>query len=101
MVSFVRRYEFVEELYDLCRMNGYFYRGTNYQYERLFELAKRSDTTVEELAAVIYVCSDDCDLSTIIKQISDLVAEMNRRDDIALGLVVESDLSTISEYERS
>ena len=45
-----------EKLRQLCIDNGYFDRGTNYQYNRLFEM-NQSDWALNDIALVIWICS--------------------------------------------
>lgn len=45
-----------EKLRQLCIDNGYFDHGTNYQYNRLFEM-NQSDWALNDIALVIWICS--------------------------------------------
>lgn len=46
-----------DELRALCIKNNWFTRGTNTQYERLFE-ANEADCSIEEIATIIWLCTD-------------------------------------------
>lgn len=46
-------------LRGLCIRENWFTCGTCEQYDKLFEL-NRNGATLEELALVIWLCSDDC-----------------------------------------
>lgn len=46
-----------EELRKLCIKHRWFYHGTNDQYEKMFQ-ANVEGVSVEEIAAIIWVCSD-------------------------------------------
>lgn len=47
-----------ETLRELCIKNHWFTHGSNYQYDKLFELSKNCGT-IDELAAIIWACSED------------------------------------------
>lgn len=47
----------LNKMYNLCVKNSWFTCGTNSQYDKLFEMV-REGRTAEELALVIWVCSD-------------------------------------------
>jgi len=47
-----------ENLRTLCIKNGWFKCGSNRQYEKLFR-ANELDFSIEEIATIIWLCSDD------------------------------------------
>ncbi len=47
-----------EVLRKMCIKNDWFGYGTNRQYEKLF-YANESGCTIEEIATIIWLCSDD------------------------------------------
>ena len=49
---------FTEDLRILCIQEDWFTNGDNSQYEKLFQL-NREGASLEELALVIWICSDD------------------------------------------
>ena len=49
---------FPERLRALCIKNNWFTCGTNRQYEKLF-YANESRATLDEIATIIWVCSDE------------------------------------------
>lgn len=57
-------------LYRLCNDNNYFTCGDNAQYEKLFE-ANEMNAPIEELATIIWLCSDD-------KRRIDILDNLNR-----------------------
>lgn len=63
-----------EALRSLCIKNGWFTCGTGRQYDKLFR-ANVSGWSIKELAAIIWLCSDDdCDPSDIMEKIRREVA---------------------------
>ena len=52
-----------ENLRTLCIKNGWFKCGSNKQYEKLFR-ANELDFSIEEIATIIWLCSDEeyCDI---------------------------------------
>lgn len=58
-----------ENLYALCVRQNWFTCGTNEQYDKMFR-ANKEGAPIEEIAAIIWVCSDDVnknDILTILK----------------------------------
>ena len=47
-----------EELRQLCIVNKWFTEGSNQQYEKLF-YANEHGCPIEEIATIIWLCSDD------------------------------------------
>ena len=47
-----------EELRSLCIKNNWFTCGTNRQYDKLF-YANENGCPIEEIATIIWLCSDD------------------------------------------
>ena len=47
-----------EELRSLCIKNNWFTYGTNRQYDKLF-YANENGCPIEEIATIIWLCSDD------------------------------------------
>jgi len=58
-----------EELRNLCIRNNWFTSGTSTQYEKLFQLNEDGQTTLSEIALIIWVCSDDTDRDEITSQL--------------------------------
>lgn len=55
-----------ELIYELCNKNGWFTCGTNHQYEKMFDCAKKINVDsgcffqqIRRVAVIIWVCSDD------------------------------------------
>ena len=46
-----------QDLWQLCNDKKWFTNGDNYQYERMFR-ANEEDCPLDELAAIIWICSD-------------------------------------------
>lgn len=62
-----------EKLRNLCIENGWFTCGDYSQYEKLF-YANEHGFSLEEIAIILWLCSDDCLLSNILnvlKSVSD------------------------------
>lgn len=57
-----------ENLMNLCIKNGWFTRGSNAQYEKLFEANQTATFTKREIALIIWLCSDDS-LESILKKL--------------------------------
>ncbi len=57
-----------EQLRSLCIKNNWFTDGTNSQYEKLFQLNEES-ATIQDLALVIWVCSEGWEWLDIVKAI--------------------------------
>lgn len=62
-----------EELRKLCIENDWFTSGTNEQYNKLFDCNSSEKASVEEIAAIIWVCSDDTK-----EHICDILREKHR-----------------------
>lgn len=61
-----------EELRELCIKNNWFTCGSNRQYDKLFEMNEKGKS-VDELALVIWLCSDGkFDRSTIKRELEKL-----------------------------
>lgn len=58
-----------EDLYHMCNNNNWFTCGDNSQYNKLFEL-NREGASIEELALVIYICSD-CSRESILNKLKE------------------------------
>lgn len=58
-----------EDLYRMCNNNNWFTCGDNSQYNKLFEL-NREGASIEELALVIYICSD-CSRESILNKLKE------------------------------
>lgn len=56
-----------EDLYQMCNNYNWFTCGDNTQYNKLFEL-NREGASIEELALVIYICSD-CSRESILNKL--------------------------------
>lgn len=54
------------ELRTLCINNEWFTCGSNEQYEKLFD-ANRENAPLEEIAIIIWVCSDNVDKKEVLK----------------------------------
>lgn len=68
------------ELYSMCCKNGWFKKGTNSQYEKLF-YANEGNMTIEEMALIIWLCSED----DIIDIYDELLAANIRYHEILKG----------------
>ena len=44
-------------VYNLCNDKGWFTRGDNSQYERMFDMVRNADP-IHDIAIVIWICSD-------------------------------------------
>lgn len=61
------------DIRELCIRNGYFTRGDNMQYERMFDMAADPEFTVRDTAMMIYTCSDEeADFYEIQSQIEEI-----------------------------
>ena len=58
-------------LYNLCNKHQMFTAGSNSQYDKMFELAK-DGITQNELAIILFACSDKINLETINEWIAPL-----------------------------
>lgn len=58
-----------EDLYHMCNNNNWFTCGDNSQYNKLFDLNKEG-ASIEELALVIYICSD-CSRESILNKLKE------------------------------
>lgn len=47
------------KLRELCVKKNWFTAGSNEQYEKLFQ-RQREGASLEELAIIVWVCSEDC-----------------------------------------
>ena len=52
----------------LCIKNDWFNHGSNYQYGKLFDRAAEG-ASLEELATIIWVCSEDVTKEQILEQL--------------------------------
>lgn len=59
------------KLYRLCNEKEYFTCGALEQYEKMFSLAENG-ASAHDIALVIWLCSDDKDLSVIEEEVSAL-----------------------------
>lgn len=57
-----------DKLRSLCIKNNWFTCGTNAQYEKLF-YANETNATIEEIVAIIWVCSEECDKTAILAEL--------------------------------
>ena len=57
-----------EALRELCIKNDWFSCGTNSQYEKLF-YANDQGFSIEEIATIIWLCSDNRDKSDILEEL--------------------------------
>lgn len=57
-----------EALRLLCIEMGWFTNGDNQQYQKLFEL-NREGASLDDLALVIWVCSEDISLGAIFSEL--------------------------------
>lgn len=67
--------ELTMRLQQLCEDNDYFTGGSNDQYNKFFELAKR-DVPADVLATIVYVCSPEQrieDIESLTEEIEDLL----------------------------
>lgn len=58
-----------DELRSLCIRKDWFTCGTNSQYDKLF-YANENGCTLEELATIIWVCSDDVSPREILEELT-------------------------------
>lgn len=63
-----------EQLRLLCIKKNWFTGGTNEQYEKLF-YANENGCPIEEIATIIWLCSDDCRRADILE---DLISEYDK-----------------------
>ena len=56
-------------LRSLCIKNEWFTHGSNYQYGKLFDRA-REGASIEELATIIWICSENVTKEAIIRELS-------------------------------
>lgn len=54
-----------DKLRELCIKNNWFTCGSNSQYEKLFQ-ANKDRFTADQIATIIWVCSDNADRNTIL-----------------------------------
>ena len=64
-------------LRSLCIEHDWFTHGSNYQYGKLFDRA-REGAGPEELAAMIWICSENVTKKEIMKQLSPEEPEVNK-----------------------
>ena len=57
------------KLRSLCIKNNWFTYGCNEQYGRLFDRA-REGANIEELATIIWICSENVSKEAILKELS-------------------------------
>lgn len=67
-----------EELRQLCIKNNWFSCGTNKQYEKLF-IANEECAPIEEIATIIWLCSDDCARKDILDTLEVTCREYNEK----------------------
>lgn len=60
LIEIMKKYSVTtnEELRSLCIKNNWFTYGTNRQYDKLF-YANENGCPIEEIATIIWLCSDD------------------------------------------
>ena len=58
-----------ENMYRLCNQHKWFTAGSNEQYEKLFQLVD-DGATPDQLALVIWVCSDGFTYKEILKELA-------------------------------
>ena len=54
-----------DKLRELCIKNNWFTCGSNSQYEKLFQ-ANKDRFTADQIATIIWVCSDNADRNSIL-----------------------------------
>ena len=67
-----------EGLRNLCIKNNWFTEGTNKQYEKLF-YANEHGCTIEEIATIIWLCSDDVARRDVVFSLEEARAEYYKR----------------------
>lgn len=59
------------DLRGICIRNDWFNAGTNEQYDKLFDM-NRNGESVETLAIIIWICTDDWSLEDIRTELGEL-----------------------------
>ena len=75
-----RPWELTEKIYRLCNDEQYFTCGTSRQYDRMFEMAKDPEFGCEDVAAVIYICSENADFHTVMEQLLNICRDIEEAD---------------------
>lgn len=65
-----------EDLWILCNQENWFTSGTNSQYEKLFDL-NREGASLEDLALVIWLCSDEVDREEVLHKLNEKCRRVN------------------------
>ena len=85
-LAFWERYEIVGEIRNACIRNQFYTRGTNEEYDRMFQMAKRAATwqEVDEVIRDIYLHSDtdekEFEYSEVFKAISKVYNDVWSRE---------------------
>lgn len=64
-----------EKIYRLCNEKEYFTCGSSTQYNLMFDMA-RERKPAHDIALVIWICSDNADLSVIEQEINEIYKEV-------------------------
>ena len=65
-----------EDLRVLCIRENWFTNGDNSQYEKLFDL-NREGASLEDLALVIWLCSDEVDREEVLHKLNERYRRAN------------------------
>lgn len=46
------------EMYRICNKYNFFNHGSNYQYEKLFEVVREDSEDLQKIATILWICSE-------------------------------------------
>ncbi len=81
------------EVRSLCIKNNWFTNGDNTQYMRLFERVDNG-AEIDEIAAIIWICSDNADKDDIVRQLTKPV----KKDRVQLVRAMEMLARAVNEF---
>lgn len=77
---------------NLCIRKGWFTLGTNFQYNRMFDMLDRPEYSARDIALVIWTCTNYVSLDDIIEELEEIeYLDYDRHeDDIGVYVDVEA-----------
>lgn len=46
------------DMYRVCNKYNFFTHGSNYQYDKLFDVVREDSTNLTKIATIIWICSE-------------------------------------------
>lgn len=61
------------DMYRVCNKYNFFTHGSNYQYDKLFDVVREDSTDLTKIATIIWICSEQSYeevYNTLVKEFS-------------------------------